>query len=85
MLKDTSQVFIFTLSSFKVENNVTFHSKDIKMKLYIEWALAKLGLLENILSGVLKWQMHERGQSVCMHSYHRQLTSRNDPLPRHVK
>lgn len=80
-----NRISVLTLSSLKVENNATFYSKDIKRKFYIERALAKLDLLESILSGMLKWQMHERGHSVYMHSFHGQLTSRNDPLLWHVK
>lgn len=81
----TLGVFIFTLSSLEVENNAPFYPEDIKIKLHIERVLAKLDLLEDILSGVLKWQMHERDHSVCMYSSHRQLSPRNDPLPWHVK
>lgn len=53
--------------------NTTSSAKDAKPKFYIERPLAKLDLLESLFCGVLTWKMHERDQSVCMHSDHKQL------------
>lgn len=57
----------------EVVNNTTFSAKDAELKFYIARPLAKLGFLESIFCGVLTWKMHERDQSVCMHSDHKQL------------